>query len=156
MPTNKWANEIHGNFKEETQKPISGFCLFVCCFFMCSIFLAIREMQTKTTLRSFCLSQQGSSQGNGRHQMLRGHGKGGKGAAVVHCRERELELPWELVWRFLKTIKLKLPKDPLGIHTRMVLHTTETPAHPYTIAALFSAARVGICGRKDRKHANCG
>ena len=50
LPINKWANEINRNFKEETQKPISVFiCLFL--FFMCSIFLAIREMQTKMTLR---------------------------------------------------------------------------------------------------------
>lgn len=57
---------------KKKHKSVFFICLFL--FFKCSIFLAIREMQTKMP-QSAC-----HSQGNGRHLMLRGHGKGGKGA----------------------------------------------------------------------------
>ena len=57
-----------------------------------------------------------------------------------------VQLPWEIVWRVLKNLKIELPYDPaiprLGVHPKELKVRTQTYiCTPIFTAALFTIAK---------------
>jgi hypothetical protein len=76
----------------------------------CSISLAIKEMQIKTTLRFHLTSFRMATIKNTNKIFWQGCGENG---TPIHCWcECKLGQPlWKIVWRLLKKLKIELPYD---------------------------------------------
>jgi len=110
----------------------------------CSVWLIIREMQIKTTMR-YCLIpvRMVIVKKSTNNKFWRGCRKKG---TLLHCWwECKLTQPvWKMVWRFLKKLGIKPPYDPAipfqGIYPKKNKIEKDT-CIPWFSAALFTIAR---------------
>jgi hypothetical protein len=114
---------------------------------MCSTSLVTKEMQIKTTLRSYLTPvRMAICKGNNNNKWWWGCSK--TGTFILCWWECKLVQPlWKAVWRFLKKLMIELPCDPmiplLGIYPKE--HKSEYNRDTCTlmfITALFTIAKL--------------
>ena len=106
----------------------------------CSISLAVREMQIKTTMR-FYLTPVGVTYyqkiGNSKSWKCCGE----KGTLIHCCWECKLVQPlWKTVWRFLKKFRIELPHDPATLLPGIYLKNLKIFVHNDICTLMFIAA----------------
>ena len=112
----------------------------------CSVLLAIREMQIKTTMRyNFTPVRMGNINKSTNNKCCRGCGEKG---TPVHCWWdcRLVQPLWKTVWNFLRKLKMELPFDPAIPLLGLYPENPETPIQknlctPMFIAVLFAIVK---------------
>jgi hypothetical protein len=99
----KWAHELNKEFSKKEVQMTSKFMK------KCSIFLVIKEMQIKTTLRFHLTPVTMDNNNNKCWQEC------GKTGTLIRCwwQCKLVQLPWKAAWRFLKKLKIELPYNPV-------------------------------------------
>ena len=119
-PIKTWAKDLNRHFaKEDIQWPID-------IWKKCSISLAIREKQIKTTMTYHLIIARMTVINKSTNNKY-WWGCGERGTLVLYWWECWLAQPlWKTVWNFLKNLKMELPYDPatplLGLIERNLKH----------------------------------
>jgi hypothetical protein len=123
----KWAHELNREFSKEEVQIVSKYTK------KCSIFLVIKEVQIKTTLR-FLLTP-----------VRMGRGKDVAKQELL-CTIGVKALLWKAVWRFLKKLETELPCDPvmrlLSIYPKEHKTAYKKDTCTLIITALFITAKL--------------
>jgi hypothetical protein len=145
-PMKKWANELNRTFSYEEIE------ITVKHMKKCSPFLAIKEMQIKTTLRFHFTPVWITTIKNTNNKKFLLE-CGAKGTLIHYKWECKLvQQLWKTIWRLLKKLKLDLLYNPaiplLGIY----LKECESGCHKDTCISMFVAALLMIVKLLKQPH----